>query len=124
MRDENIRTKICTYINYLRVALNGIIGLDAREMTAPIVVLVDDNTEVHNKERVLGRKVRIIDVNITKARIAGVVSIANVIGAGNTLEVVASRAAEALANGTSSEIHLILLEDIAQDAGVFLGIEL
>ena len=101
-------------------------------MAAPIVVLVDYDTEVHNKERILGRQVRMIDLEIAKAElvIALVVIAADGIGAdvgrlaaANGLEVVTSRSAEALADGTSPEVHLVLLEHVTQDAGVLLGIE-
>lgn len=107
----------------LRIALDGIVGLDARKVAAPIVVLVDDNAEVQHVEWVLRWQVRIIDVEIGKAEFVGVVIAADGIGASNALEVVASRPAEALADGTSTEIDLVFLEYGAKDGCVFLGIE-
>ena len=113
------RTKL---IN-LRVALDGIVRLDARKVAAPIVVLVDDYAEVQHVEWVLGWQVRIINAGIFKAEFVGVVIDPGSIDAGNALEVVASRTAEALADGTSTEIDLVFLEDRAEDGCVFLGVE-
>lgn len=92
-------------------------------MTAPVVVLVDDDAEVQHVEWVLGRQVRIIDAEIGEVKFVDVVIVGGGIGAGNALEVVASRSAEALADGTSSEIDLVLLEHGAEDGSIFLGIE-
>ena len=92
-------------------------------MAAPIVVLVDDYAEVQHVEWVLGWQVRIVNASIFKAEFVVVVVDAGSIGAGNALEVVASRTAEALADGTSTEIDLVFLEDRAEDRCIFLGIE-
>ena len=92
-------------------------------MAAPVVVLVNDYAEVQHVEWVLGWQVRIVNAKIFKAEFFGVVIDAGGIGAGNALEVVASRSAEALADGTSTEVDLVFLEDRAENRCIFLGIE-